>query len=60
MSAFLSVLYKFTYMSMFGVRLFTMTPSRWTSGGRRLITWLTRFMTFTVAWLGSVPIWKTT
>ena len=55
MSAFLSVLNRFTYISMFGLTLFTMIPSRCTSGGSWFLTWFTRFSTFTVASFGSVP-----
>ena len=60
MSAFLSLLKMFTYINMFGARFHTMMPSRTTSGGSRKDTAFTRFSTFTVAWLGSDPMWKNT
>ncbi len=36
------------------------TPTRWTSTGRREITWATRFCTKTCALSGSVPSAKVT
>ena len=47
-------------MSMLGCTRETITPSSWTSGGRRLRTWSTRFLTLTTAALGSVPSSKIT
>jgi hypothetical protein len=60
MSASSWVLYRFTYISICGCTRLTITPSRCTSGGRSGITWFTRLLTFTTAWLGSVPGWKMT
>ena len=47
-------------MSMLGCTRLRTTPSSCTSGGKRLITWSTRFFTLTTASFGSVPSPKTT
>jgi hypothetical protein len=55
MSVFLSLLKRFTYMSMLGTTRFTTTPSRCTSTGKRFRIWAMRVFTFTTACSGSVP-----
>src|SRR5258708_2670017 len=55
MLAFLSLLYKFTYISMLGITGVMITPSRCTNRGSLFVTCCTRFDTCTNAWLISVP-----